>query len=254
MQSAAYVGKVTHVRQGPAAHAFSYPLYMLYLDLDELRNLRLWPMLGFESLGLLSFRRRDYRGSPARPLADTIRDDVEQQLGHRPRGPVRLLTIVRSLGPAFNPVSFYYCFDADGTTLVAVVAEITNTPWGERHAYVVPAFAGGVAASFPKEFHVSPFLPMTHHYSWRLSTPGAQLTVAMQNRQAGQEVFRAHLSLTRRPLSRLRLLSLVVAYPLMSWRVLLGIYARALRLWWRGAPFFPHPVRTVAERAQRSEA
>ena len=253
MQSAVYVGRVSHVRQGRAAQAFSYPLYMLYLDLEELPNLRLWPMLGIESLGLLSFRRRDYRGSPARPLGDTIRDDVERELGFRPPGPVRLLTLVRSLGPAFNPVSFYYCFAADGTTLVAVVAEITNTPWGERHAYVVPAVAEGATASFPKEFHVSPFLPMTHHYSWQLSTPGSELTVAMQNRAAEQQVFRAQLSLTRRPLSRFRLLSLALAHPFMSGRVLLAIYARALRLWWRGAPFFPHPVRTVAERA-RSEA
>ena len=152
--------------------SFEHELYMLYLDLDELGTLELAPLLGVESLGLLSFRRRDYFGDSQRPLKATVLDEVERVLGERPRGPVRLLTQVRSLGVAFNPVSFYYCFAEDGVTLRAVLAEITNTPWGERHAYVVAAdhgstADGGAGAEFAKRIHVSPFLPMDQRYAWR---------------------------------------------------------------------------------------
>jgi DUF1365 family protein len=170
-----------------------------------------------------------------------VLDDVEAALGRRPRGPVRLLTQVRSLGAAFNPVSFYYCFAEDGETLEAVLAEITNTPWRERHAYVVAAGAGEARADFDKSFHVSPFLPMNQRYAWQLATPGPSLTVEMQNQENGREVFRARLSLERRLLTRAALLGVAVLRPFMSLRILIWIYAHAFRLWLGGARFFPHP-------------
>jgi DUF1365 family protein len=219
---------------------------MLYLDLDELPGLKLSPILGVESLGLLSFRRRDYRGDASRPLKEAVLDEVERTLGQRPDGPVRLLTQVRSLGAAFNPVSFYYCFDADGTTLRAVLAEITNTPWGERHAYVVAADGAEVRADFLKDFHVSPFLPMAQRYVWRLPAPARSLLVEMSNQAEGVEVFRARLALERRPLTRSALLRVALAQPFMSARILLWIYSHALRLWLKGAKVFTHPKRPHA--------
>jgi uncharacterized protein len=239
--SALYVGRLSHVRRVSPVRSFEHELYLLYLDLDELDSLALAPCLGVERAGLLSFRRRDYRGDASRSLKTCVLDDVEAALGLRPRGPVRLLTQVRQLGAAFNPVSFYYCFAEDGATLEAVLAEITNTPWGERHAYVVPASAGEARADFEKSFHVSPFLPMNQRYAWQLATPGPSLTVEMQNQENGREVFRARLSLERRPLTRGALLGVALRLPFMSLRILIRIYAHALRLWLSGARFFPHP-------------
>ena len=111
MTSALYRGRVAHARTAPRSHAFSYATYMLALNLDELRQQRWMPVLGIERAAPMSFRRRDYRGDPARPLDETIREDVQGALGFRPRGPIVLLTHVRVLGFVFNPVSFYYCFD-----------------------------------------------------------------------------------------------------------------------------------------------
>ena len=221
--------------------AFEHELYMLYLDLDELGTLELTPLLGVEAFGLLSFRRRDYFGDSQRPLKAAVLDEVERVLGERPRGPVRLLTQVRSLGVAFNPVSFYYCFGEDGVTLRAVLAEITNTPWGERHAYVVAAGAGGAGGEFAKRFHVSPFLPMDQAYAWRFSLPGSALAVEMQNHERGSETFRARLALSRRPLTRRSLCVVALTRPFMSLTILAWIYGHALRLWLGGAPVFPHP-------------
>jgi len=239
--SAIYVGRISHARRGPHAHAFSYSLYMLYLDLDELGTLGMAPALGVEAPGLLSFRRKDYRGPASRPLKEAVLDDVEAALGDRPKGPVRLLTQVRSLGRAFNPVSFYYCFDADGTSLRAVLAEITNTPWNERHAYVLRAGNDCANATFAKAFHVSPFLPMEQRYRWRLPAPGASLIVEMGNEENGREAFRARLSLERRPLTRMGLVGMALSRPLMSARILLSIYWQAFRLWLKGARFHSHP-------------
>jgi len=247
--SAFYLGRVSHVRYAPRRHAFSYRLGMLYLDLDELSALPPSALFGVERARPLSFRRRDYLGDPERPLKDAVLDEVERVLGERPAGPVRLLTQVRAFGYVFNPVSFYYCFDQSGATLQAVVAEITNTPWGERHRYVIAGEGTGAQARFPKAFHVSPFFPMTQTYDWSFSAPAERLTVGMANEQSGHAVFRASLTLDRYPLSPRRLAGVALTLPLMGWLVHAAIYLQAFKLWCKRAPFFPHPALTsVAEK------
>jgi DUF1365 family protein len=249
--SAVYRGTLSHARRGRAAHAFGYRLYMLYLDLDELPRLLAGPgPLRQGRFGLLSFRRSDYLGDPARPLAEAVRDRVEQELGHRPAGPVRLLTQVRALGYVFNPVSFYFCHGADGR-LEAIVAEITNTPWNERHAYVLRAGPRGADAGFAKAFHVSPFFSMDQRYRWTFSAPGDRLEVEMVNTEGGTEVFRARLALARKPWSAGALWRAALLSPLMAWKVHLAIYLHALLLWWKGAPFHPHPAPVPVRPARR---
>jgi uncharacterized protein len=240
--SAIYLGRLSHARLAPKRHAFAYPLYMLYLDLDELPTLPPSPLFGVETPRPLTFRRRDYLGDPAHPLKEAVLDEVERSLGQRPDGPVRLLTHVRALGYVFNPVSFYYCFDRRTDAVQAVLAEITNTPWGERHRYVLAADRRGARARFAKAFHVSPFFPMGQTYEWRFSVPGERLAVGMANEEDGRTIFRARLALVRRPLSVGQLARVALRLPLMSWSVHAAIYFQSLRLWLKGAPFFSHPV------------
>jgi DUF1365 family protein len=239
--SAIYTGTVTHARRLPRRHAFSYRMYLLYLDLDELPG-----------LGVRGFSRADFLGDPSRDLASEVRDRVEAALGVRPAGPVRLLTHLRSLGYVFNPVSFYFCFDAGGERLLAVVAEITNTPWKERHAYVLPAGPDGVTVAFHKAFHVSPFFPMEQAYAWRLDVPGERLGVEMVSREQGVEVFRAGLALRRTAWSPAALRRAAWLQPLMAWKVHAAIYWQALRLWVKGMPFHHHPAGRAATAAPRS--
>jgi DUF1365 family protein len=202
------------------------------------------------------FRRADHLGDPTQALADAVRSLVAHRTGRRPDGPIRLLTNLRYLGHCFNPVSFYYCFDAAGRNVEAVVAEVTNTPWGERHAYVLGSDpdrdpGGVVRGRFEKAFHVSPFMGMDYTYDWRLTEPGPQLLVHIDSEQDGAVVFDATLSLERRPFSA----SVLVRHPAMTLRVVGHIYAHALRLKLKGARYHPNPSGApFAGRAKRDVA
>jgi len=245
VNSCVYEGTIRHRRFTPLRHDFRYRMFLLYLDLDELPGVFdgrwLWSARRFAPAW---FRRADYLGDPAVPLADAVRDLVAARTGRRPAGPIRLLAHLRYWGYVQNPVSFYYCFDATGAALETVVAEITNTPWNERHAYVVPAGPGGRThrASFEKTFHVSPFMPMDQRYEWRFTTPGDRLTVHMTNRRDGERVFDASLALRRAPITGPVLARCLARHPWMTASVVGGIYWQALRLRLRGAPFHPHPA------------
>lgn len=257
MHSAIYTGWVRHRRFAPRAHSFRYRLFMMYLDLAELDRVFQGRWLWSSRHPALAWlRRADYLGDPRVPLDQAVRDRVEQQTGARPQGPIRMLTHLRYFGYCFNPVTFYYCFDPDGSRVEATVAEVTNTPWSERHAYVLrdDSSAPGRAQRFrfAKRFHVSPFMEMSLDYDWRFSAPADTLAVHMINRKDGLDVFDATMSLERRDLSGPALAAVLTRFPLMTAKVSAAIYWQALRLWWKRAPFHPHPA-TQPQRTVRTD-
>ena len=228
---------------------------MLYVDLDEVDGLfeRRW-LWSHNRRNVAEFRRSDYFGDPATRIDDAVRDRVETDSGARPLGPIRLLTHLRYFGHCFNPVSFYYCYAEDGATLVAILAEITNTPWKERHAYVLPVTAAEQRGSvlswqFDKAFHVSPFLPMRCRYDWRFTAPGDTLRVHMDVRQTRateplESTFDATLVLERCEFNATNLARVLLWHPLMTVKVVAAIHWQALRLWLRGNPVYDHPPET----------
>jgi DUF1365 family protein len=251
MYSRIYRGHITHRRLGDVRNDFRYALFMVYLDLNELPALfdRYW-LWSARRPAPAWFRRADYLGDPAQPLADCVRARIHKELGWAPAGPIRLLTHMRYFGHNFNPVSFYYCHEqADGPVSV-IVAEITNTPWQERHSYVLPiAAAGSLSApdspyrfEFDKQFHVSPFMPMALQYRWRFGEPAEQLSVYMENLRDGTRVFDASLSLRAEPINAKTLARCLLVFPFMTVRVVVQIYWQALRLLLKKAPFQPHPA------------
>jgi DUF1365 family protein len=256
VRSCLYEGTVRHRRLGAVPDEFSRRLFMSYLDLDELPGLldasRLWSARGPAPAW---FRRADYFGDPALPLKEAVGRLVAERTGTRSDGPVALLTHVRQFGHCFNPVSFYYCLDAPGERLTAVVAEVTNTPWRERHAYVMPAAdvrdhgsASVVRGQFDKRLHVSPLMSMELGYNWRLTVPAQRLAVHIEARRQddGAVVFDATLALRRREIDARSLRSVLLRYPLLSLRLQARIYTHALRLRVRGARWHAHPDRAPA--------
>jgi len=191
-------------------------------------------------------RRADYLGDPAIDLDEAVRRRVHEATGQRPAGPIRMLTHLRSFGHCFNPVTFYYCLHADGERLDCIVAEITNTPWRERHSYVLPAtqalIEGGTHHfAMDKAFHVSPFMPMAQQYRWKFSGSDTGLAVHMQNVEQDATVFDATLTLRRREIGTASLALALLRFPAATLRVLVAIYWQALRLKLSGVRFHAHP-------------
>tara|TARA_R110002167_G_scaffold118753_11_gene295513 strand:+ start:325 stop:1182 length:858 start_codon:yes stop_codon:yes gene_type:complete len=264
--SGIFKGQIRHRRFQPKSHAFTYPIFMLYLDLDELTDLfaKKW-YCSFSGFNLVRFKRADFL-SPEEPslkkaVIQTVAVNASSDLAESICS-VRALMHLRYLNVVFNPVVIYYCYDVEDK-LVAIVAEITNTPWDERHAYILPIGDHHECNSkyslkgkdkhqfeFQKCFHVSPFNPMNMDYRWVFSLPGEKLLVHMDNfmqstenkvaTEGDSKHFDATLVMNRHDFDK-NLAKTLIQYPFMTVKVVIGIYWQALKLKLKGVPFHDHP-------------
>lgn len=254
MRSCIYEGWVRHRRFQPVEHQFKNKLFLLCLDLSEIDSVfkKYW-LWSSKRVAPARFRRSDHFGDPDIPLDQTVRDFVESEGHDRPQGPIRLLTHLRYFGYVFNPVAFFYCYD-EQENLEYVVAQVTNTPWGERHCYVITRDrfqANEAQPSCDKDFHVSPFMPMDLEYCWQVTPPEEQLTVRISNYRQTEEsqstaFFDATMQMQKRPITSWQLAKVLLRYPLMTTQVVANIYWQAFRLWLKGCPFYSHPKKAQA--------
>ena len=248
-----YTGTLRHRRYLPRQHRFSYRVFMAYLRLDELdevlKRSRFW---GKGPLALARFRREDFLGDANIPLEDAVRQRIREETGNDHRGPIYLLANLRYFGLQMNPIACYYCFREDGETLDYLVAEVTNTPWKERHAYVLRPDAGAriLRREFAKEMHVSPFNPMAMQYHWRSNVPGERLAIHLENHSCKGREFDATLALKAETMTGRAMGRVLLRFPLMTLKVVAAIHWQALKLFLKRVPFYPHPGTSLHSGAQ----
>jgi DUF1365 family protein len=251
LHSCLYTGWIRHRRFTPANHQFRYQVFMMYLDLQELeqvQNLSVW--WSDKWYAFARFNRADFHGDPQKSLQQAVCETVKTQTGQYPRGPVRMLANWRYFGFNMNPLCTYYCFDPSGTQLEFILAEVTNTPWGQSHPYVLRCDPASTRQhfAFDKTFHVSPFNALDMRYQWWSTQPDKNLAIHIENwrRAVGdhnqhEQVMDATLVLERTALNATALRRVLIRYPLMTVKVIGAIYWQALRLWMKKVPFVGHP-------------
>jgi len=245
-----YWGELLHMRSGPVLHHFRYPHASFYCDIEEIAALcEQSKLLSYEALNLISFHREDFLPS-ARSLKETVAQHILDHDGHVFTGRICLLANWRSMGRIMNPIALFYCFEAE--VLTYVVVEVHNTPWDERHVYVVALAQQSQSRSeveiedrleTEKAFHVSPFMPMETQYLWQLPVPSQTCQVEIAVRQQQTIFFRARLNLSAESFSARSIKTYCLRYPLMAGRTMLHIYWQALVLYLKRVPFFSHPNR-----------
>ena len=246
MNSCLYEGQVRHRRHSPKKHIFNYKLFFVYLDLDELESVfdRRW-FWSTKRRAIAQLKRSDYIGNNNVSIKNAVIQRIKEETGVTHTGNIKVLTHLRYFGYNFNPVTFYYCYSETGEAIDFIVAEITNTPWGERHSYVLnnKEKRNKMRFSLAKDFHVSPFMPMQLDYDWRFSTPNDALNVHMINTttDGNEQIFDATLKLKKRPISFFNCARAITLFPFVTVKVIVGIYWQALRLYIKKTPLFTHP-------------
>ena len=217
---------------------------MTYFDISKVESLLPNSFLfKVNKPGLVSYYRSDYHGDTKLTLDESVRKTVKEKTGTTLEGPIRLLTHLRYFGYCFNPVSFYYCFDKSDKKLEMIMAEVTNTPWNERHCYFITAKKNkSFRQGLKKQFHVSPFWDMDHDYDWYFSDVSDTISVNMINYKDEKKVFDATLSLSvSKKITNLNLFLSVLRFPFSTLMVYLRIHYQAFKLWVKGATFYDHP-------------
>jgi len=235
-----YECRITHARVAPLRNVFRYGTYLWLVDLDQL------PRFG----PLARFRALDHLGDPCLPIRENLDRFLAARGIGRP-GKVTMLAHARVLGYVFNPLTVYWCHQADGT-LACVVAEVHNT-YGQRHAYLLHTDDRG-RAEVPKQFYVSPFYPVDGRYRMSLpepdSRPGGRLALSVLLDRPDGHSFTASVHGRAVPATARALIGAAIRHPWSTATVSARIRWQGAKLYLRGLPVIPRPAHRPQEGVQ----
>jgi DUF1365 family protein len=243
--SAIYHGSVMHQRLQPVRHRLRYKLFMFLLDLEELPRLaKQLKLFSHGRFNLFSFYHADH-GDGAGGLRGWVHLQLERAGLDIHGGAIRVLCMPRILGYAFNPISVFFCHFPDGR-LAAMLYEVNNT-FGERHSYLMPVQgdADPVRQSCKKRFYVSPFMPMDLTYRFRVTRPGARVSLAIDASGADGKMITTCFAGTHAALTDRALLGCFLRMPLLGLKVLAGIHWEAAKLFAKGLRLKKRPAPPV---------
>ncbi len=246
LKSKVYTGNIRHRRFTPRDHSFNYSLYMLALDVDEIgQSLAPQGIFGYQWFRPLRFVEKDYLESEPGTLKQRITNKVKQLGGSHNIERVVMLVQARCFGVYFSPANFYFCYD-DQDCCVQMLAEVSNTPWNERHYYLVDLIN---TQSSEKDFHVSPFMDLNMHYHWRIKPPeqmSDKLLIHIENKRHSEDnnteekIFDATLTMKKQGFTQKELWHVWSTLPVMTIKMVAGIYWQALKLFIKRIPFIGH--------------
>jgi DUF1365 family protein len=257
-----YLGNVIHRRFSPKKHSFDYRLFMLALDLSDVEKSEgSLGVFGFSWYRPLRFVAKDYLkenlkenlkeksknnlASDPSSLTGRIRDKVQVLAGHADIKRIVMLVQVRCFGIYFSPANFYFCYDHNDQC-TQMLAEVSNTPWNERHYYLIDLLNEQLDKTSKKMFQVSPFMDLAMTYYWQVTPPCSnndKLLVKIENKVIDEQngkmnkLFDASLVMKRKPFTKTSLLRIWCQLPVMTVKVVLSIYWQALKLFVKRVPF-----------------
>lgn len=246
LASCIYTGVVRHRRFAVAHHEFSYKMFLLALDLDELSQLQtVSPWFKVNRFAPLSFRCSDYLTGKNSLTRHDVWQKVAELGGNDLAGKVLFVGQMRCFGIYFSPINTYYCYNANGE-LIYLLAEVSNTPWNQRHYYLIDIENKPVSN---KDFHVSPFMDMDMKYHWRIKAPGKQLSLHIEN-HSDTKVFDASLNMQRATFTSDNIRRSILAIPAMTVKTVWGIYWQALKLYLKKVPYIAPPEEKEADNVR----